>query len=287
VCSSDLSAIPNENYYFIKWTENDEEVSINPDYTFMVSHDKNLVAHFAKTLYFNVNITVNDEEYGYATGEGIYPVNDTISVRAYVNDCYQFLNWRVNDIEVSKDAQYSFVITGNVDLVAHFTALEFDSVAHILWNNTIMLNLKKLREKYNLTGCKWFKNGVEELDTRTINEFSYSAGTSASDLLELAPTWYMFQLITEDSDLVCSTKKSITTYHPSKFLVYPNPVVSQAPLIIEGVSKGCLVNVYNLFGVCVKSVIADNSIIQLSLDLPQGFYFIRANNCEAKVVVIK
>jgi hypothetical protein len=43
-------AQPNENYGFVRWTENGASVSVNPSYTFMVWNDRNLVAEFKRQI---------------------------------------------------------------------------------------------------------------------------------------------------------------------------------------------------------------------------------------------
>jgi len=45
--------------------------------------------------------------------------------------------------------------------------------------------------------------------------------------------------------------------------------------------------VYNLFGVCVGSAMGEEGIVKLTLNLPNGIYFIRSHNKVAKVVVMK
>lgn len=45
-----LNAIPNENYTFLHWTENEEIVSEDEIYEFEVNSNRNLVAHFSSNL---------------------------------------------------------------------------------------------------------------------------------------------------------------------------------------------------------------------------------------------
>ena len=44
-----VTATPNESYFFLNWTENEEIVSVDANYSFVVSNDRNLVAHFGET----------------------------------------------------------------------------------------------------------------------------------------------------------------------------------------------------------------------------------------------
>jgi hypothetical protein len=237
---------------------------------------------------FHVNVTVNEPDYGSATGTGDYEAYSKAQVEAFVKDCYRFANWTIDSVVVSEENPYIFTVTQNVNIVANFYALDFDTYCPTLWENTFMLNLKKLREEsYVVTGCQWFKNGIELTETNTINEFSYSAGPNQDDLLEPSPTYYTFELLTDNFGPLCSTKKTLTGSRVDKLIVYPNPVAAGAPLTITGTTKDTPINVYNLFGVCVGTAMGNEGIVKLTLDLPNGIYFVRSNNKVVKVVVMK
>jgi len=288
-----LLATPNFGYSFINWTENgtSDTITANP-YVFPAAKDRILVANF-KTVSCTLTVNVNNSDYGSATEGRTYNAFDTVRVEAFVNRCYQFNNWTVDDVEVSSNKFYTFIIKGDVDLTANFAAIDFEEHAVILWNNTIMLNLKQLEKYgYKVIGCRWFKNGKVIEDTRTINEFSYSAGPHISDTLELA--YYKFELITANRDTLCSTEKLHTGGNTSsgaktnhQLWVYPNPVSLGNSFIVEGVRKDSPVHVYNQYGVCVSSTVATGTTITLTLHLPVGVYFIRADHKEGKVVIIK
>ena len=286
-----VAAVANEFYDFINWTEGGTQVSTDASYTFTVIESRVLVANFGRPVY-TVNVGVNNDTYGYTTGSGRYEAYTTAGVEAF-GDCYRFINWTIDGVEVSTDNPYEFVVTEDVNIVANFYALDFDTYSPTLWSNTFMLNLRKLAEEgYEVTDCKWFKNGVEEIDTRTIDQFSYSAGPDIFDLLELAPTYYMFRLTTRNHGYLCSTHKLLTGYdvfgkaNAGSLFVYPNPVMSGSPFTIEGDIENGTVEVYNQYGVFIGSAVATGSSITFSLHLPAGIYFIRANNKEVKVVII-
>ena len=276
-------------YHFVNWTEDGTIVSVDSSYTFIITDSRKLVANFEKT-YFNINVEVNNPEYGYATGEGDYIFTTTAQVEAFANNCYLFANWTIDSVVVSTDNPYIFTVTHSVNLVANFLGLDFDTCTLTLWNNTFLLNLRWLRENgYEVSGCRWFKNGIELLELNTIDEYSYCAGTNG-DLLEPAPTYYTFQINTNNFGCINSTKKMIThnsSNSTGKLLVYPNPVSSGAQFTIEGVSKNSLIYVYNFMGVCVGSAIATDSTAKLSLNLPAGIYLIRSENKEAKIVIVE
>ena len=286
--SATLKATPNYEYEFVNWTENDTIVSVNETFTFTVKNPRNLVANLKKITY-QVNVDVNESDYGSAIGAGIYEINSTASVEAIDDKCYRFINWTIGGKEVSTENPYKFTVVENVNLVANFSALDFDTYSPILWDNTFMLNLRKLREEgYEYTGCLWYKNGIIEPDTRTINEFSYSAGPYETDLLELAPTYYMFELITKNFGNLCSTKKTIDSYvFNTNLLAYPNPILSGGQLNVEGFTPNIPVYIYNSYGASVGSFITAENSITLTLNYPPGIYLMRSNNKTTKILIVK
>ena len=288
-----VTASAKSGFSLISWTENGNVVSTDEDYTFMVDRSRTLTAHFEKTRYTVIAIA-NDTIYGKVKGGGIFDLNDLVEVQAFPNLGYMFANWTINDVVVSSKPVYEFFVTENVTIVANFYGLDFDTYAATLWDNTFMLNMNKLASKgYDIIGCKWFKNGKEETHTNTIDEFSYSAGPYETDLLELAPTYYMFMLITKNGTLMYSTKKMLTEYRfdhepeEHKIMVYPNPVMSGMPFKLEGVVKGSAIEVYNQYGVCVSKINAADETATLSLNLPAGVYIIRNKYKTTRITIIR
>ena len=284
-----LTATPSSNYKFVNWTENDVVVSNDANYQFTANDNRTLVANFRE--YYFVDVDVNVPEYGNSTGSDEYTKNTFASVEAFVNSCYRFANWTVNGVVVSEDNPYSFEVIESLTVVANFYALDFDTYSPTLWNNTFMLNLNKLDEDgYDITGCKWFKNGMEETNTRTIDEYSYSAGSDASDKLEPEPAFYMFQIITNNFGALCSTFKTIKYDNTAgksntEICAYPNPLRAGSQLTIEGVVKGGMINIYNQTGVLVGSVISVDSVVTLTLPERNGVYMIHCGEKVIKIVI--
>ena len=287
------SASPFTGFSFDCWTEDNMVVSTKADYTFIIEKSRTLVAHFEKTK-CTVIVEVNDTIMGYATGSGKYDLNQTIQVRAFPRQGYQFANWTVDSIVVSNSSTYKFIVTENVTLVANFYALDFDTYAATLWNNTFMLNLRKLEDEYyDIVGCTWFKDDNEIVETNTIDEFSYSAGAREIDLLELAPTYYSFRLTTKDGTFLYSTRKILIRYTfdqppaKSNLLVYPNPVASGNSFTIEGLTINTPIEVYSQTGAYISRTTTTDTTATLTLNLPVGIYIIRNHNKEAKITIIK
>ena len=69
---------------------------------------------------YNVNVSSSPSVGGVVTGGGAYEEGLTCSVTATANDGYLFVKWTENGGVVSTDANYTFSVTGNRTLVAHF-----------------------------------------------------------------------------------------------------------------------------------------------------------------------
>jgi len=174
--------------------------------------------------------------------------------------------------------------------------LDFDTYAIIVCNRVILLNIKKLEEDgFDVTGCKWFKNGIEQMETNTVNVFSFAEGSDK--LLETAPNYYSFRLITKNYGELPSSNKIII--HPDKaqgctdpkpannLLVYPNPVRQGSLLTLEGVVDGGYIYIYNYIGACVLNIKTTDTTMKLALDFPQGIYLIRNEERIVKIVIVQ
>ena len=118
-----VNATPNEGFAFVNWTENGSVVSVDPSYTFGVGGDHTLTANF-ETQTFDVKVTIDPEEAGTIIGGGIYSYGEEVTLIIDRNEDWAFQNWTENGEVVSEEMTYTFVITSDRDLVAHFIYTE-------------------------------------------------------------------------------------------------------------------------------------------------------------------
>ena len=71
---------------------------------------------------FTVNASANNNSYGTVSGNGQYNYNESCTVTATPADGYMFTSWTQNGNVVSTNAEYTFNVTSNVDLVANFAS---------------------------------------------------------------------------------------------------------------------------------------------------------------------
>lgn len=118
VCT--LSAIPNEHYSFVNWTENGALVSSESDYTFTVTADRVLTANFLIDSY-EITAEADPADGGYISGVGYYEYSSMATLSAFPNGTRLFIEWTEDGEVVSTEPDYSFQVTGSRHLVASFS----------------------------------------------------------------------------------------------------------------------------------------------------------------------
>jgi hypothetical protein len=115
-------------------------------------------------------------------------------------------------------------------------------------------------------------------------DFTYSAGTKNTDLLEVGADYY-FELATSSHGTVRSTKKKYALRSAAYALVYPNPVPTGGTLYVETSGAGAAVKIYNQSGICVKQLISTGELTAITLDVQAGSYIVKTDTAEIKIIV--
>ena len=119
--SCTVSATANYGFTFTNWTENGSVVSTQANYTFTVTGNRNLVANFqGQQQSYTITVSANPTNGGTVTGGGSYNQGQQCTVSATPATGYTFLRWTENGTQVSTNANYTFTVTGNRNLVAQF-----------------------------------------------------------------------------------------------------------------------------------------------------------------------
>ena len=89
------------------------------DGTFLTA-DNTLAGETALTANCEITATSSDENCGIVFGTTIARVGQQAKLTAVPNDNYEFTGWYEGDVLVSEDAEYSFRVTADVTIEAHF-----------------------------------------------------------------------------------------------------------------------------------------------------------------------
>ncbi len=116
-----VTATANNDYQFVKWTENGATVSTDSIFSFTVTSDRALVAVFGSTIPKNITVSASPNSGGTVSGGGEYLFGQTCTVTATANTDWVFMNWTEDGTEVSTEPTYSFEVEEERILLANFS----------------------------------------------------------------------------------------------------------------------------------------------------------------------
>ena len=151
-----LMATAYTGYTFQNWTLNDEVVSTDTVYTFMVSDSANYVAHFSLNSY-TIAAMANPEEGGSVSGAGTYNHFATCTLTATPADNFIFNSWVVDGEIVSTETTYTFEVSGPVTVTAVFDLVQVNNLDEgwTWWSASVELN--------DIEGLEMLENSLGEL----------------------------------------------------------------------------------------------------------------------------
>ena len=190
-----LTATPAAGYIFENWTENGTVVSTNASYSFQVTANRTLVAHFSVASY-QITAEADPAETGDITGTGTFHYGETCTLTVDPHENYTFINWTLNGQVVSEEASYTFVVTGTGHYVAHLQNTEgIDETSGL----TVSLFPNPASEKVTVEASE----PIKMYEVYTINGTLVSKQRCGSDRIEFnvedyAAGTYVIRLVTDN-----------------------------------------------------------------------------------------
>lgn len=134
-----VEVLEHEGFDFYNWTQNQQQVSVNPGLGFTVTQDRMLMANFVTipAATYSLTLSVYPENTGTVSGMGSYEAGAQVELSATANEGFRFVKWTDDQgQQLSDEAQFTYTMPeGDVSLTAHFTdavsVAEINS-AHIL-----------------------------------------------------------------------------------------------------------------------------------------------------------
>ncbi len=115
-----ITAQAADYHTFVNWTEADEVISENEDYTFEITGPRSFTAHFQINTYQLV-VTAEPEAGGSVAGSGVFEHGTLVTVTAVPAASYAFMHWtEAGEVIEGAGATYSFSIESDRNLVAVF-----------------------------------------------------------------------------------------------------------------------------------------------------------------------
>lgn len=126
-----LSALPNEDYRFLAWMEDGEQVSEDAVYTFTASSDRVLTALFEEIPIYLISVIADPEGGGAVSGGGRYREGASVTLTRTLNEGYRFLGWydASDGTLLGEDESYTFTAEKELAIAAKY---EIIPVYHIV-----------------------------------------------------------------------------------------------------------------------------------------------------------
>lgn len=271
--SCTLRATAATGYLFENWTENGNVVSTNANYTFTVTGNRTLVAHFAALPTFTISVSASPADGGDVDGGGTYQQGQSCTVNATPATGYSFIGWTENGNTVSSNPRYTFTVTGNRTLVANFKAITYtiEATANPAVGGEI-------------SGAGTYEYGSQATLRVVSNEGYLFVNWTENGTVVSESEVYSFT-VTGNRTLVANLQliEGLGENSRIDFVLYPNPVSDK--LTIEATEAIDQIEIFNIAGAMVFSQknCADRVEINMT-DLPIGTYVIRMTTQSATEV---
>ena len=261
-----VTATPASGYTFINWTENGSFVSSSASYTFSVTGNHNLVAHFTENPLpmYTISVTAKPEEGGTVRGAGTYQEGQTCTVSATPAPGYTFVNWAEGEVEVSTEINYTFTVTGNRNLIANFAPVSYTINATV-----------NPAEGGQVIGGGTYPYGTQVVVKVVPNDGYVFLNWTENGTIVAETEEYTFT-ITGDRNLVANVQYVEGVGENTKvgFDIYPNPVSDK--LNVEATEAIDNIEIFNIAGAMVFSQKNCSNKVEIqTANLPAGTYVIR------------
>ena len=126
-----------------------------------------LISRSTPVINHTITVSANPAEGGVVTGGGEFEETDEITVKAVANENYVFVNWTENDVEVSTEAEYTFEVLADRDLVANFQVIPCTQAIAINWDEAI--NAEANADKWYAVNIASAKEAAKDLELTVSN----------------------------------------------------------------------------------------------------------------------
>ena len=230
---------------------------------------------------YTIIVSSSNEDWGTATGGGIFVEGETITVEAEANTGYYFVNWTEAGVEVSKDASFTLEVTADRDLVANFEPDEvpvYTIEVKAVGNGTVEI------VGYTETIVDFETGTLVTVKATADYEWSFEKWTDEDGVVVHSLPVYTF---TVSKDIVLTahfTEVGIRENILSSLVLFPNPFKNEINISNPNVVKS--VQITNAAGQKVKSVIFDGKSITTG-ELANGIYFVEIESISGEKAVYK
>jgi len=228
---------------------------------------------------YTISTSPNPSNGGVTSGGGSYTSGESCTVHATANTGYSFVNWTESGKVVSTTSSYTFLVSANRNLDAHFKSSDATL-------KSLTVSKGTLTPAFNLNTKSYTLDVPNEVTSITINAIAnYSAATvrgNGTKSLNVGENTFNIVVTAEDGTTtntykVLVTRESSTTdaindIAISTFKIFPNPAKDE--IFIQSASPVKKVEIYSLAGVLRLTDSNFSGKISIA-SLPQGVYMVK------------
>lgn len=264
-----VSAVPNDGFNFVNWTNNDAQVSTATSYSFVITEDINLIANFNEQGSYVVTVSATPTGAGTVSGSGSYVEGSSVTVSTTANYGYTFSHWTKNDETVSTDLEYTFIVQENSNCVANYTPNTY----------SVTVSANPVIGGTVFGGGHFNFGSTVTVFATPYPEYVFSGWTHDNDTVSTSEN-YSFT-ISGDIQLVghFTHKNSIAENQKKQLNVY---TVHQN-IVVEAPEDGNIY-VYNMMGQLVTKVFGKKGTNNIAVR-QNGIYIVIMNGISCKVMV--
>lgn len=257
----EISATPNNGVVFNGWndgnTDNPRSVTVTENMTF--------TAIFSEIPTYTITVSSADPQAGSTYGSGTYAANTVINIGAVPNEGFHFSGWQDGDMNNPR----TITVTENAEYIASFSETPVQT--------------------YTVTVY------YDDAQGFILGAGTYPAGATAS-IAAIAADGFVFKKWSDNTDdnpkvVVVDHDITLAAFFESNDVdengfenvsLYPNPANDK--LHIDGLEGEHEAQIYNAFGLLVKTAtLHDNDEVNID-ELNAGLYFIRIDGHTMKFV---
>lgn len=213
---------------------------------------------------YTVSVTANPTNGGTVSGGGTYNQGTSCIVHATANTGYSFVNWTENGNQVSTNANYTFTVNGNRNLVANFSQNTYTIQATAGANGIITPSgTINVAQGANQTFAMIPNTGYEVqnvyIDGNSVGALTSYTFTNVTANHQIHVTFIQVDGVEENNDV--------------EIAIYPNPTNGEFYIECENMKN---IRIVNYLGQIVyNSDVEDNQIYINLSDINKGIYIIQ------------
>ena len=213
---------------------------------------------------YTVSVSANPTNGGAVSGGGTYNQGTSCSVHASANTGYTFVNWTENGNQVSTNANYTFTVNGNRNLVANFAQSTYTIQASAGANGIITpsgtINVAQgANQSFAMIPNTGYEVQNVYIDGNSVGALTSYTFTNVTANHQIHVTFIQVDGVEENNDI--------------EIAVYPNPTSGEFYVECENMKN---IRIVNYIGQIVYNSDVEGNQIYINLsDINKGIYIIQ------------